>query len=151
MKRPTTSTPFKEAKQVQADSAALAAEQLAATINAHPRHQKAVNEADLLPSLAAKLSSMVYVGSTPNGATKLKNAQTVVNTTTKAPIRETHEGDADSERGTPPWQNRQQITLRSRCQNEKEMVDRRGRSNVNHPSNTCTTTARPHKNSIASR
>ena len=151
MKRPTTSTPFKEAEQVEADSAAPAAEQPAAAINAHPQQRKAVKEADLPPSLAANPSSTVFVGSTPNGVTKLKSAQMVVNITTKAPIRETHEGDADSERGTPPRQNRQQVTLCSRCQNKKEMVDRRGRSNVNHPSNTCTTTARPHKNSIASR
>ena len=102
MKRPTTSTPSKEA---EADSAAPAAESTAAISSALPQHPKAANEADPLLSLAASQSSMACAGFTQNGAKKHKSVQKDVNTLASIPIRETLEGDADSERGSPPKTN----------------------------------------------
>ena len=101
-----TLTPSAEAnQQEEADPAARAAESTAAISSALPHHPKAANEADPLLSLAASLSPMACVGFTPNGAKKHKSVLKDANTLASIPIRETLEGDADSERGPPPETN----------------------------------------------
>ena len=92
-------------RQEEADSAAPAAESTAAISNALPQHPKAANEADPLLSLAASQLSMACAGFTQNGAKKHKSVQKDANTLASIPIRETLEGDADSERGSPPKTN----------------------------------------------
>ena len=90
-------------RQEEADSAA--AESTAAISSALPQHPKAANEADPLLSLTASQLSMACAGFTQNGAKKHKSVQKDANTLASIPIRETLEGDADSERGSPPKTN----------------------------------------------